>query len=67
MLACATSGKKLPPMMIFKHKYFLNETFPKGLEIKCNCKSWMNEEIMFQLLKTKRRKNKAIFSNPMLC
>lgn len=46
VLACAASGYKLPPMIIFKRKTQPKEKFPRSIVIECNAKGWMNCEVM---------------------
>lgn len=46
VLACTASGKKLKPMVIFKRVTMPREKLPKGIEVVCNKKGWMNEEVM---------------------
>lgn len=46
VLGCCASGKKLPPMLIFKRKTMPREKFPPNVIIKYNAKRWMDEEMM---------------------
>lgn len=46
VLACCASGKKLPPMIIFKRKTRPNEKFPNGVIIENNVKGWMDTDMM---------------------
>ncbi len=46
VLSCTASGKKLPPMVIFKRKTIPKEKFPPGIEIRANAKGWMDEAMM---------------------
>lgn len=59
VLACAASGQKLPPMVIFKRITIPKEKFPTGVEVRCNKKGWMNEEIMISWINSAwvKRKN----------
>lgn len=46
VLSCTASGKKLPPMLIFKRKTIPKEKFPPGVVIRANKKGWMDETMM---------------------
>ena len=46
VLACTASGRKLPPMVIFKRKTLPREKFPAGIVVRCNAKGWMDEATM---------------------
>ena len=46
VLACTASGKKLPPMTIFKRKTMPKEKLPAGIVVKVNPKGWMDETMM---------------------
>jgi len=46
VLACSSSGFKLPPMVIFKRKTLPKGKFPDGVAVKANEKGWMDEELM---------------------
>ena len=46
VLACSSSGLKLPPMVIFKRKTLPKGNFPDGVVVKANEKGWMDENLM---------------------
>ena len=46
VLACSSSGLKLPPMVIFKRKTLPKGKFPDGVVVKANEKGWMDEDLM---------------------
>ena len=46
VLACSSSGLKLPPMVIFKRKTLPKGKFPDGVVVKANEKGWMDEKLM---------------------
>lgn len=46
VLACSESGKKLKPIVIFKHKTMLKEILPDGAVVHCHKKTWMDRDGM---------------------
>ena len=46
VLACSSSGLKLPPMVIFRRKTLPKSKFPDGVLVKANEKGWMDEDLM---------------------
>jgi hypothetical protein len=48
VLACTASGRKLPPMMIFKRKTAIKEKLPSGVIVHNNEKGWMDNNVMDQ-------------------
>ena len=46
ILACTASGKKLPPLMIFKRKTAIKEKLPSGVIVHNNEKGWMDNDVM---------------------
>lgn len=46
VLGCTASGKKLPPMVIFKRKMAIKEKFPPGIVVHQNEKGWMDNDVM---------------------
>ncbi|XP_017276655.1 telomere-associated protein RIF1 isoform X1 [Kryptolebias marmoratus] len=46
ILGCTASGKKLPPMVIFKRKAMPKDQLPKDIVVKVNQKGWMLENLM---------------------
>lgn len=46
VLACTASGKKLPPMVIFKRKTAIKDKLPPGVVVHQNEKGWMDNEVM---------------------
>ena len=51
VLACTASGRKLPPMMIFKRKTVIKEKLPSGVIVHNNEKGWMDNNVMDLWLK----------------
>lgn len=51
VLGCTASGKKLPPMVIFKRMTLPKEKIPSGISVKVNKKGWMMESVMKEWLK----------------
>ena len=46
VLACSSSGLKLPPMVIFKRKTLPKGKFPDGVVVVANEKGWMDEKLI---------------------
>ena len=46
VLACSSSGLKLPPMVIFKRKTLPKGNFPDWVVVQANEKGWMDEDLM---------------------
>lgn len=46
VLACTASGKKLPPLIIFKRKTPVKEKLPSGIIVHQNEKGWMDNDVM---------------------
>ena len=51
VLAVTASGKKLPPMVIFKRKTLPKDKLPKGIVVRVNPKGWMDNPMMIEWLK----------------
>ena len=51
VLACTASGRKLPPMMIFKRKTAIKEKLPSGVIVHNNEKGWMDNNVIFYQIK----------------
>ena len=52
VLACTASGKKLPPMVIFKRKTAVKAKLPSGVVVHQNEKGWMDNDTMNLWLST---------------
>ena len=47
VLSCLADDSKLPPLVIFKRKTLpKTATFPSGVLVRCNEKSWMKENLV---------------------
>ena len=55
---------KLPPIIIFKLKNILRETFSNSIFIRVNAKGWINEDEMIQWVKNVWSRRTVDSSNP---
>lgn len=46
VLGCTATGKKLPPLIIFKRKTAIKEKLPSGVIVHQNEKGWMDNDVM---------------------
>ena len=46
MLACTADGGKLPPYIIFKQKTLPKVTWPEGVNVRCQEKGWMDDNLV---------------------
>jgi transposase-like protein len=46
VLSCTATGKKLPPMVVFKRKTAIKEKIPSGIVVHQNEKGWMDNDVM---------------------
>lgn len=64
VLACATNGKKLKLVLIFRWMMLSQGNFPLDMVIKANIKGWMRKDIMLDWLTEVWHKWKEAFFQP---
>ncbi len=64
VLDCMADESKLSPIIIFKLKNILRETFSNSIFIRVNAKGWINEDEMIQWVKNVWSRRTVDSSNP---